>query len=187
MSDQYFTVPHVASVNVIPLDSENELPDMSAFEAEIPEVFKLASDVAELSPASLRSLRSVGEAAEELANFLALQSRKINMIMGHVLSQADQPEHRFETRRIGATQLAFYSPTPLVPQQQVQLKLFLPAEALAVYAYAEVTEVGAEEDGYLINLSFVRLREVDQEALIRATLHVQSRLLKQRASEQRSR
>lgn len=63
----------------------------------------------------------------------------------------------------------------------MRIKLFLSQPAAAVYAYGEVSEVSIEDGRPLVQIRFIRLRDKDQDLLIRAALHEQQQQLKQRA------
>ncbi len=59
----------------------------------------------------------------------------------------------------------------------VRLKIFLPEESSAIYCYATVSELNAEQ----CTLTYTLIRDQDRELLIRASLHIQSQQLKDRA------
>lgn len=176
-TNTYFSVPCRVPVVVEPLPMDTTPPDGEAFEAEIPETFILASDVATLDPASLRAMRSLRDVSNELASYLNLLSRKINAIMGHILVMNDHGDAPCYASAIGASGLTL-DDASLQPAQYVRLKLFLREEAVALYCYGQVRQ----QDGHQTVIEFVRLREQDQELLIRATLHLQAKQLKERAS-----
>lgn len=178
---QFFSVEHQCSVNVHPLSAQESLPDEAAFELEIPTPFKLSSEVAHLDAASLRCLRNLGENSEELTDYLKMQARKIDVLLGYVLSLQDDESERHQTTSLSAGGLHYLAPTPVALGQHVRLKLFLSAQSLAIYCYGEVIDCQPHnENSYKIQLRYSRLRETDQEHLIRATLHIQTQQLKNR-------
>jgi hypothetical protein len=61
-----------------------------------------------------------------------------------------------------------------------ELKLFVTEEAAAVFCYGEVIACQQEPNGYHIAFIFTRIREQDQELLVRASLHLQTQQLKKR-------
>ena len=177
-SPAFFSIPYRVALNVTPLPEGSTLPEQAQFESRIPDIFRLASDVATLDSSALRGLRLVGDTARELADYLNLLSRKINAVMGHVLMQQDQAEFRHYSRELGADQLVIDTLLPHSAGTLVELKLFVSDENVAIFALGEV--VSHDDDSTRIR--FVRLREQDQELLIRATLHQQTRLLRERAA-----
>jgi len=60
-------------------------------------------------------------------------------------------------------------------------KLFLQHEASAVYCYSEVVAIEKQDnEHYQYTLLFVSIRDSDQELVVRASLHAQTRQLKKR-------
>ena len=62
-------------------------------------------------------------------------------------------------------------------------KIFLDYDAAAVYCFAQIIETNKQHntDSYRHTLLFTQIRASDQELLVRASLHAQSRLLKLKA------
>ncbi|MBD1389656.1 PilZ domain-containing protein [Neiella sp. HB171785] len=180
----YFSVDYQTNINVKALPEGTNLPTESDFAKEIPQPFLISSEVNHIEAASLRSLRKIGDANDELADYLANQSRKIDVILSYVLQLQDDPADRYVTERISASGLAFQSTQRYDPGQHVQLKIFLPEEAVAVYAYGQVNAVAEQDSRYTIDVNYCLLREEDQEHLIRATLHIQTKQLQQRRNQQ---
>ncbi|MEZ6932506.1 PilZ domain-containing protein [Aeromonas sp. S16(2024)] len=188
MQEQFFSVTHATPVNVIPMPADFHLPTLEALDAELPEPFRIASAITSIDLVSSRLLRNQNESMHDLVEIINQQSRKIDMIMGFVLAAQDHPEHRFHTLRFGAGQLTYLHPhqghgEPPHLHQLVRLKIFLREEASAVYCYGEVKQREPGEHGTHVVLDYVRIREDDRELLVRASLHVQSKQLKQRAQE----
>ena len=181
-STAYFSVPCQVPVQVELLPVGSEPPQGEAFEAEIPDSFRLASEVATLDPASLRAMRSLGETSHELVAYLNLLSRKINALMGYILVQQEQGQPAQLTTAIGASGVIVDGVAEAHLGQHARLKIFLRDEAVSLYCYGQVSAVNESA----VEFRFSRLREQDQEILIRATLHLQAKLLKERAARKDS-
>ncbi|UXB12152.1 PilZ domain-containing protein [Aeromonas dhakensis] len=188
MQEQFFSVTHATPVNVIPMPGDFHLPSLEALEAELPEPFRIASSITSIDRVTSRLLRNQSESMHDLVEIINQQSRKIDMIMGYVLSVQDHPEHRFHTLRFGAGQLTYLHPrqghgeAPHL-HQIVRLKIFLREEASAIYCYGQVKQLEPSEHGTQVVLDYVRIREDDRELLVRASLHIQSKQLKLRAQD----
>ncbi|MFQ2273337.1 PilZ domain-containing protein [Aeromonas hydrophila] len=188
MQEQFFSVTHATPVNVIPMPGDFHLPSLEALEAELPEPFRIASAITSIDMVTSRLIRNQNDSMHDLVEIINQQSRKIDMIMGYVLSVQDHPEHRFHTLRFGAGQLTYLHPhqghgeAPLL-HQIVRLKIFLREEASAVYCYGQVKQLEPSEHGTHVMLDYVRIREDDRELLVRASLHIQSKQLKLRAQD----
>jgi len=188
MQEQFFSVTHATPVNVIPMPGDFHLPSLEALEAELPEPFRIASAITSIDMVTSRLIRNQNDSMHDLVEIINQQSRKIDMIMGYVLSVQDHPEHRFHTLRFGAGQLTYLHPRQghgEVPHlhQIVRLKIFLREEASAIYCYGQVKQLEPSEHGTQVMLDYVRIREDDRELLVRASLHIQSKQLKLRAQD----
>ncbi|ENC9555239.1 PilZ domain-containing protein [Aeromonas hydrophila] len=188
MQEQFFSVTHATPVNVIPMPGDFHLPSLEALEAELPEPFRIASAITSIDMVTSRLIRNQNDSMHDLVEIINQQSRKIDMIMGYVLSVQDHPEHRFHTLRFGAGQLTYLHPRQghgEVPHlhQIVRLKIFLREEASAIYCYGQVKQLEQSEHGTHVMLDYVRIREDDRELLVRASLHIQSKQLKLRAQD----
>ena len=183
MSEQFFSVAHSFPINVMPLASEYPLPSLEQLEQEMPEPFRIAGAIAHVDMNAARHLRNLDEELGVLVEVINQQSFKINMLLSYLLSQLDDPAYRHTTHSIGASQVSFLSSQPLPLGQRVRLKLFLQEEAAAIYCYGEVSQIERLPTGFHIHAQYVVIREADREALVRATLHIQSRQLKLRAEQ----
>ena len=177
-SENYFSIPCRLPVNLAPLTGVDLNCDDASFEAQIPDVFRLASEVALLDAAGRHSLRIATDSAHELIEHINLLSRKINAVMGYVLLREDDTAHRHHSCRLSAEDLWLDEQLALPLGTAVSVKLFVPEEQLALYGWGKV--IASNGDGSRIQ--FTRLREQDRELLIRITLHQQSKLLKARAA-----
>ena len=177
----YFSVEHKLSINVRPIDGP--LPDLPALLSAIPAPFLLAADVNGLNSAALRSLNRLGELADELANYLQQQAKKIDMLLHYVLRQQDEAASRYTTVSFGGSGCSYIASAALSPLQVVEIKLFLDNNDGAVFCYGQVLSCQQQDNGYLLQLVFSCIRDEDRELLVRASLHQQSRLLKQKAEQ----
>lgn len=183
----FFTVRDHFPVNLIALESAENLPDEEAFVAEIPELFTIASSMAESDQQQLQSIKVEQSSGSALVAFLEQQHKRMNILLGYMLRNEDDPAHRFEGVEYGGGGIRILNDSPLTQGQIFQAKLFFKEEALAIYCYLTLEQCAQDEssDRYLCTLSFARIREDDQELLIRASLHAQSRQLKERSKQRR--
>lgn len=178
---EFFSIKHELNVNVTPLDDDFRLPSMDDFPTQMPYAFRMASDMSDIESKALRPLRHLGEHAAELAEFLNHQSRKIDLMMSYILQQQDDEDTRYKTVEFGGGGVVIRSSREMKVGQRAELKIFLTEEASAVYCFAEVIACQEHDDQYHIGLIFTRIREQDQELLVRASLHMQTLQLRARA------
>jgi len=184
--DEYFSIAHCINANVRPLGMDEIVPDEDALEDSMPYAFRIASEMAALEAQAIRPLRNLGDHAETLAEYLNHQSRKIDLMMSFVLHQQDEPEHRFKTVKLGGGGVIIESKEAMDVGTKAELKLFLDAEAAAIFCYGEVITCEQIEDSYHIAFIFNSIREQDQELLVRASLHIQTQQLRKRSKERKA-
>ena len=179
--EQYFQIDESIRVNLFTVDNKQVPKSQLELEEDIPPLFKLANEVSELEQSSLRPLRNLGDMAQELAAFLQAQSRKIDLIMSHILASEQAQDNHIQCDSYGGGGIRFTSPDVHSIGQAFRTKLFLHNEASAVYCYTEVVAVEKiDNEHYQYTLLFVAIRDSDQELIVRASLHAQTRQLKKR-------
>ena len=184
--DEYFSIAHCINANVRPLGMDETVPDEDALEDSMPYAFRIASEMAALEAQAIRPLRNLGDHAETLAEYLNHQSRKIDLMMSFVLHQQDEPVHRFKTVKLGGGGVIIESKEAMDVGTKAELKLFLDAEAAAIFCYGEVITCEQVVDSYHIAFIFNSIREQDQELLVRASLHIQTQQLRKRSKERKA-
>ena len=184
--EEYFSIGHSINANVIAVPNDAVPQDEDELAAAMPYAFRIASEMAALEAQAIRPLRNLGDHAETLAEYLNHQSRKIDLMMSFVLHQQDEPEYRFKTVKLGGGGVIIESSDPLEVGTHAELKLFLDAEAAAIFCFGEVITCEQVEDSYHIAFIFNTIREQDQELLVRASLHIQTQQLRKRAKEKKA-
>jgi len=91
--EKYFQIDESNRVNLYIVDDNAVPKNLTQLDADIPPLFKLANEVSSLEQSALGPLRNFGDVAQELAVFLQAQSRKLDLIMSHVLA-SEQSEDK---------------------------------------------------------------------------------------------
>lgn len=181
---EYYTIEHRLNVNVLPLQAGFELPDVEDIINHMPYAFRMAGELATIETKALRPLRHLGDHAAELADYLNQQSKKIDLMMSYILHQQDDESQRYTSIEFGGAGLAILSQSPLNIGESYELKIFIEEEATAIFCYGEVIQCDPiDENAYRIAFIYSRIREEDQESLVRASLHLQTRQLKKRSKK----
>lgn len=173
---EFFSIEHNFSINILPL----ELTEVTTFErflAKMPTPFKMASDMKSIDQSALGPLQAVSGVAGQLVEFLNHQSAKIDLLIGYILSQQDDEEHRYQGVKFGGGGLLFTANKAFELAQLLEMKIFLINKNCAVYCYGEVIEVQQDQASYLHKVIFHFIREDDREILVRNSLHEQSKQL----------
>lgn len=181
--DEFFRIKHPIKVNLRELDADFALPSAEQLVEQMPYAFRIASEMSALEVAALRPLRNLSEHAADLVTFLNHQSRKIDLMMSYILHEQMRQDEQFVSHSFGGGGIVLCSPRAIPVGQQCELRLFLEEEAAAVFCYGEVIACEPVADQYHISLFFNRLREEDQELLVRASLHLQTLQLRRRAKQ----
>jgi len=179
--NEYFQLEHEIQVNVKQGGSWETLPSYDSFERNIPVPFKMASEMKGLEQTMLRPLRQLGDVIEPLADYLKAQSRKIDLMMTYILQAEDEKDLQFVTQSYGGGGFTFTSEQPFTIDDWLVCKLFFDEEAAAVFCYGKLVESVANTDdehtSYVNTVIFQHIREEDQEVVVRASLHQQSKQL----------
>lgn len=178
--NQYFQIEHIIRVNLEPIN-DSDLPSSdSDIDKLIPPLFKLANEVNILEQTALRPLRQLGDVAEDLAQYLKLQSRKIDLILSHILANENQQDDQLETHSFGGSGFILLTEDEFQANTFYRCKLFLEEEAAAVFCYAQVVDSEAVQAHFRTRFVFSHIRDEDQELMVRASLHAQAKVLKKK-------
>jgi hypothetical protein len=180
---EFFSIDYDFTLNIMPLDS-NKVTTFENFNANMPMPFKLASDMITIDQAALRPLQALTGVTGQLVDFLNHQSQKIDLLIGYILSQQDEEEHRYQGIKFGGGGVTFTNKMAFELGQILEMKMFLLDNNCAVYCYGEVIEVKKEEaqdetqlQEFQHKVIFHFIREDDREVLVRTSLHEQSKQL----------
>ncbi|MDD1794770.1 PilZ domain-containing protein [Enterovibrio makurazakiensis] len=182
--DEYFSVHAHLKINVEELGDGEHVPSDVEFGREIPIAFRIASDCGVLDSSVEKEIHTLhNDQGHALSKFLTAQNEKINLLLGFMLSQQDDPNLRFQTETFGASSLTFIAKKAFQKGQHLRLKLFLENPPSAIYCYGTVYGCKEKNGKFAVGIKYTRLQEEDRDVLIRAALHQQQKLLRQRALE----
>lgn len=183
---QYFQINQPISVNLEAVEPDALPSDISDIDSVIPPLFKLANEVNILEQTALRPLRQLGDVAEDLAHYLKLQSRKIDLILSHILATENKEEDQLNTVSFGGSGFVLNSQEAYSEGQYFRCKLFLAQEAAAVFCFSQVLDSTLVDEMYKTRFVFTHIREEDQELMVRASLHAQAKLLKKQQANKKN-
>ncbi|MDX2368960.1 MAG: PilZ domain-containing protein [Colwellia sp.] len=173
---EFFSIEHNFSINILPLEL-TKTANFEQFLANMPTPFKMASDIKSIDQSALRPLQALSGVTGQLVDFLNHQSAKIDLLIGYILSQQDDEEHRYQGIKFGGGGILFTANKAFKLAQLLEMKIFLINQNCAVYCYGEVIEIQQDQDSYLHKVIFHFIREDDREILVRNSLHEQSKQL----------
>jgi hypothetical protein len=181
--NEFFSIDFDFNVNICKTLSANELPSFEQFIEQIPLPFKMATEVMTIDQAALRPIQGLSGVASQLVEFLNYQSQKIELLVGYILSQQDDEQHRYQGIKFGGGGIVFNAPTAFAVDKMIEMKIFLLHANCAIYCLGEIIKVEQTGDNYSHQVIFHYLREEDREILVRTSLHEQSKQLKKLAKQ----
>ncbi|GAA5138790.1 PilZ domain-containing protein [Thalassotalea piscium] len=174
--NQYFSIEHSFKINVKPLEGNSDCT-FEEFKAQIPTPFLLATQVVAIDNMALQPLQTLSGVANQLTQYLHLQSQKIDLLMNFIISQQDEVAYRFQGIRFSGSGITFISDSPLNLNESVEIKLFINIDNCNIYCHGEVIEITNVDEGYQHKVLFHHIREDDRELLVRCSLHTQQKQL----------
>lgn len=207
-STPYFSVTHPFDVFLDAWPQERPLPTDVQLNNLLPIGMQLMSDVKALEADCLLQLRHLDDEAKTIVDYLKLQSRKIDLVLQHVLAQSPHTGEAVKGVRFGGSGIHILTSMPLTPNVQFKLTLYMKDELIAMICFAKVIEstpthdlnmpmetlaqdlvskdnpahsgTQHEKTHYLTELRFTVIQDSDIEQLIKASLNVQQKQLKLR-------
>ncbi|UUO22905.1 PilZ domain-containing protein [Colwellia sp. M166] len=182
--DEFFSISYAFNINAKVIEL-TQLPNYQQFLSNMPIPFKIASEISTLDQSALRPLQTVAGVAGQLMEYLNYQAQKMDLLVGYILAQEDNVNARFKALKFGGGGIIFNSDNPsrFNLGDFLELKLFFPDENSALYCIGEIISTELLEQQTHHKVIFHHIREEDQEALVRNSLHQQSKQLQALAQQ----
>ncbi|ARD22794.1 MULTISPECIES: PilZ domain-containing protein [Shewanella] len=179
-SNAYFTVPHQFNVYLETWPESNAIPTEEDLRSMQSVGLKLLSEVKELEANCLLQLRQLDNEAKAVVDFLKLQSRKVDLVLQHVLEKEVQSGERYQGTQFGGSGISIVSPAPLTIGDYFKSSIYISSELVAILCLCQVSQCQSTENGYLVTFEFSQILDSDVEQLVKASLNVQQKMLKMR-------
>lgn len=194
-TNPYFSVPHPFTAYLSLWDENQPLPSEMALRSMQSLGIQLLSEVKALEASCLLQLRHLDNEAKVVVDFLKLQSRKVDLVLQHVLEKEVQEGEKFSGCQFGGSGIRLMSTEALPLGRQYKVTLFIHEELVAILCFAKVTACLVSQEGqsdglqvqspnaalpYLVDLEFSQILDADVEQLVKASLNVQQKQLKLR-------
>ncbi|MFC4699523.1 PilZ domain-containing protein [Glaciecola siphonariae] len=177
----FFLIAHPIKVNLKPASAADAEQSMAEFEQSMPYAFRISSHMSDIESKALRPFRSMGEKFDELVEYLQLQAQKMDLMMSYILQQQDEEAYRHTAVKFGGGGVVVQQSHAVEIGEYAIIKLFLENEAAAIYCIAQAIVCEQTQDNealFEVSYAYVRIREEDQELLVRASLHLQTAQLR---------
>ncbi|WP_299005536.1 hypothetical protein [uncultured Shewanella sp.] len=206
-STPYFSVTHSFEVFLETWPKGRPLPTETQLHHLLPTGMQLMSDVKALEADCLLQLRHLDDESQTIIDYLKLQSRKIDLVLQHVLAQTPHSGKAVKGIRFGGSGIQVLSEMPLPLNGQYKVTLFIKEELISIMCFGQVTQsnqvntlVNSNEKNhidmaplasnnsaetehaksFMSELTFNIIQDGDIEQLVKASLNVQQKQLKQR-------
>jgi len=185
-SNAYFSVNHAFDAYLQPWDPQQPLPSLDQLALMLPPSLQLISDIKSLEADCLLQLRHLDNDAKTVVEFLKLQSRKIDMVLQHVMSKEEYEGQHYQGSHFGGSSIRLISRHPLTIGSEFKVSLHIKDACLAMICFANVQQceaVNADDDSdvqFHIELRFSVIQDTDIEQLVKASLSLQQKQLKLR-------
>jgi hypothetical protein len=180
----------------LPLPNDDQLRQMQSTG------LKLLSEVKALEANCLLQLRQLDSETKAIVDFLKLQSRKVDLVLQHVIEKESQAGVQYQGYKFGGSGLSIVSDNRFNVGDVFKAHIYLHNEVVAVLCICEVlqsslqpapstanestsAEIATDEIAPLwqTELAFNQILDEDVEQLVKASLTVQQKMLKLRKQQ----
>lgn len=182
--NEYFSIEHEFTTNIELLNDDSHCR-FDSFVEKIPTPFMLATQVSAIDRVALQPLQTIGGVANQLVQYLNLQSQKIDLLMNYIIIQEDEAVHRFQGSSFSGSGISFIAEEEFSVSAKVAMKLFLNIDNCNIYCHGEIIAVSKVDKGYQHKVLFHHIRDDDRELLVRCSLHTQQKQLQALAQKRK--
>ncbi|MGB1197641.1 MAG: PilZ domain-containing protein [Thalassotalea sp.] len=174
--NEYFSISHDFNINIKPLASSADY-SFSTFLERIPTPFMLATQVVAIDNIALQPFQTVTGVSNQLAQYLTLQSQKIDLLMNYIITQQDEEAYRYQGESFSGSGISFTSADEFSLTDKVEIKLFLNIDNCNIYCHGEIIQKTESDNVFQYSVLFTHIRDDDRELLVRCSLHTQQKQL----------
>jgi hypothetical protein len=202
--NSYFSVPHSFAAYLLPWEQTARLPNEDELRQMQSTGLQLLTEAKAMEADCLMQLRQLDNEAKAVVDFLKLQSRKVDLVLQHILEKQVQEGDYHLGMLFGGSGISIASSTPLPLGSVFKTHVYIHSELVALLCFCTVVNcsplgstaadlVTENKDanlshsdlaqGFLIELEFSQILDTDVEQLVKASLNVQQKMLKKRKAQ----
>lgn len=187
-NNAYFSVSHHFKCYLKAWPQQQELPSEEQLKQMQSMPMNLISETKTQEARCLLQLRNLGDEGQAIIEFLKLQSRKVDLVLHHVMEQEQQDNNCYLGIKFGGSGVIIESEQPLEMDQCFKTSLYIRDQLVAIMAMAMVTDCHQKPDSplFIVELSFCVILDADIEQLVKASLGVQQKQLRLRQQNRQS-
>ncbi|MCL1048367.1 hypothetical protein L2755_01810 [Shewanella abyssi] len=186
-SSAYFSINHPFDVYLQAWDNGQSLPSVAQLSFMLPPSLQLISDIKVLESDCLLQLRHLDDDAKTVVEFLKLQSRKIDMVLQHIIAKEEYEGHHYIGSHFGGSSIRLTANEAITVGSQFKVNVNIKEELVALLCFATVqscslisNEIDDTPQAFSIELAFSVIQDADVEQLVKASLSLQQKQLKLR-------
>jgi len=192
-STPYFSVTHDFTAYLTQWPDDSPLPSESQLRSMLPTGLLLISDVKALEADCLMQLRQFDDEAKAIIDYLKLQSRKIDLVLQHVIEQEQREGEQHRGVSFGGSGIRIMGNAALEVGKHYKISLHIKEELIALLCFVKVSSnqaADASDDSaknqFITDLEFTQILDSDVEQLVKASLSIQQKYLKYRKLAQKA-
>jgi len=178
---QFFRIEDSICLQVEKISPEEYAQSEQELAGKNSEAFLVSADFVSLNNEFNHLLNKIKTSSSELAQYLELLNRKIDLL-GHHLLDNELPctEADRVPVNLSAAGIAFDHAEPLDPGQQLRIRMVLFPEKIGILAFGVVVDCrNADENSHKVCAEISHIREQDQELMIKHNLNKQMEELRE--------
>ncbi len=140
--EELYLVRHAVPLNLENLGANFILPNYENFLTEKPEVFKLSGWLPHLEHSDVKELTKSGPEFSALADYVNMQTDKLNQITSFLLQTYDKKFDEYETFEFNGNEFSFINNIKhkeFKVGDILRTRVYFIEQSLAIYCYAKVT------------------------------------------------
>ncbi|NRD73539.1 hypothetical protein HQQ94_09825 [Shewanella sp. VB17] len=192
-STPYFSVKHDFKAYLTPWPDDKPIPSESELNLMLPLSLQLISDVKSLEANCLLQLRHLDDEAKTIIEYLKLQSKKIDLVLLHILERETHEGEQHLGVFFGGSGIRIIGSSLFEIGDTFKITLNIKEELISLLCFGHVTTTQMVENNpistdtqYVTDIVFNRISDIDIEQLVKASLSVQQKQLKQQKLARKS-
>ncbi len=179
---EFYRIEDEVTMELTPVADGESSELLSNAREELPEAIQTLRQLRQLDSESQQLLRLIQDKHREVAAYLKVQNKKIDVLARAVASQlkGNFQQHRVN---ISGNGLKFNSQQPMVMDSVWRLRILLFPDCVGFVCLAKVVSCEPAAKGFEVALEFCDILQQDQDALVKHITQLQSEQLRKERLE----
>ncbi len=179
---EFYRIEDEITMELTPVEGDNPGELLTLAREELPEAIQTLRQLRQLDSESQQLLRLIQDKHREVAAYLKIQNKKIDVLARAIASQLKGNFQQHQVN-ISGNGLRFNSQNPMIMDSQWQLRIVLYPDCVGFVCLAKVISCEPASVGFDIALEFTDILQQDQDALVKHITQLQSEQLRKERLE----